>query len=358
MALSDCSQHAVEFLLSARDSDGWWHDFDVAGPSDAWITGYVATALALSGNDEALSAARNAWRLLARRDPYRRGWGYHRRVPVDADTTAWALLLAQAIGVRQSLRVARARRFLARHMRPDGGVATYSWNGPISRFTGLRSHFAGWCSSHTCVTAVAGSLQALPGRDRALEFLRARQAPHGNWHAYWWHDPEFATAHAVEALGANPADGERVRKAAEWAATRIDDNGSVVTDIEPEGSPFATSLGLRVLISAVGSGVASDFELELVSRSARKLFEMQRPDGAWRASARLRVPPPDLRNAEAFASWGRDGQGAASIGTIVCDRRAIHTTATVLRALVALRQIDDARLVHLLSIPARNGADG
>jgi squalene-hopene/tetraprenyl-beta-curcumene cyclase len=357
MAISGCAQSAIDFLLSVRDSDGWWRDFDVAGPSDAWITGYVATALALSGNSEALSIARSAWRLLARRDPHRRGWGYHRRVPADSDTTAWAMLLAQELGVRHSIRVARARRFLARHMLPDGGIATYSSHGPIGRFTGIRGRFAGWSSSHTCVTATAASLQALPSRDRALEFLRDRQAPGGTWRAYWWHDPEYATAHAIEALAANREDHDRVRNAARWVATRIDDNGFVVTDIEPQGSPFATALAMRILVSAVGSGVAGGYELQLISRSARQLVETQRPDGAWRASARLRVPPPDLRDADAFVGWGRDGRGATSIGTVVCDRRAIHTTATVLRALLALRQLDDARLVRSVLLPAKNGAD-
>jgi squalene-hopene/tetraprenyl-beta-curcumene cyclase len=357
MAISHCTQRAITFLLSARDPDGWWRDFDVAGPSDAWITGYVATALALSGNSEALSVARNAWRLLARRDPHRRGWGYHRRVPADSDTTAWALLLAQELDESHSIRVARGRRFLARHMLPDGGIATYSWHGPIARFTGIEDRFAGWCSSHTCVTATAGSLRTLPSRDRALQFLRDRQAPDGSWHAYWWHDPEFATAHAVEALATTREDHERVRKAAQWVATRIDDNGAVVTDIEPQGSPFATALALRVLVSAVGSGVAGDYELQLISRAARQLVETQRPNGAWRASARLRVPPPDLRNPEAFVGWGRDGRGPDSIGTIVCDKRAIHTTTAVLRSLVALRQLGDAELVRSALDTSKSGAD-
>jgi hypothetical protein len=121
--------------------------------------------------------------------------------------------------------------------------------------------------------------------------------------------------------------------------------GIVITDIESTGSPFATALAVRVLACAAASGVADDYQRELMSRALQGLIEMQQPNGAWRPSARLRVPPPDLGDPDPFINWGRDGRGEKSIGTIVCDRTAVHTTATVLRALVAVEQLKEVRLV-------------
>ena len=111
---------AVAFLLAARTCGGWWRDFAgtlgaddgwgaAMGPSDEYVSAYVAAALAAVGGSPARDAAGRAWALpareaaerawamLARRRAPVAGWGWSRRLPVDADSTAWGLRVAGAL---------------------------------------------------------------------------------------------------------------------------------------------------------------------------------------------------------------------------------------------------------------------
>ena len=113
-ALSHPIDRAIRFLLAARKPDGWWRDFDtLAGSSDEWVR-------------DALAAAHELWSRLARRQSWSGGWAYNRRVPSDADSTLWALNLGRRLAVTRSFRMRRARAFIGRHLRANGGVATYS----------------------------------------------------------------------------------------------------------------------------------------------------------------------------------------------------------------------------------------
>src|SRR5690242_6625739 len=58
----------------------------------------------------------------------------------------------------------------------------------------------GWAASHVCVTAAAGGIPEFAGDHALTRFLRKRQLPSGAWHGYWWCDPEYATAVALECL--------------------------------------------------------------------------------------------------------------------------------------------------------------
>ena len=74
--------------------------------------------------------------------------------------------------------------------------------GPIRFFTRVARNisFEGWCGSHSCVTAAAACLPLFKERAKGLEYLRQMQHPDGSWEAYWWSDPEYPTAFALEAI--------------------------------------------------------------------------------------------------------------------------------------------------------------
>ena len=318
--MAGSNERAVAFLLRQRTGRGRWEDFDtLAGASTHWVTAYVALALAQTGDPRALAAAHDAWSRLRRRRWRSAGWAFNGKVPPDADSTVWVMHLAAALDARIGR---RTRRFLARHLTPAGALATYADAGRIRVFTKLQGHsFAGWCGPHTCVTAAGAGLASLPGRDRALEFLRAAQRPDGDWRAYWWESPYYATTLAAEALAdaGAPGDDARVQRAARWTVGMVEGWGAA------GASPFDQALALRTLLLAPET-------LPLAGRVLDTLTQGQHADGSWTPSARLRIPPPQVTEPEAYTAWVEGGRGG---GSVQVDPRACFTTATVLHALCA-----------------------
>jgi hypothetical protein len=323
---------ATRYLLEHRSEQGWWIDFELApGPSDAWVTGYVGTVLAGLADSRAREAAHSAWQLLLGRRRDLAGWGYNALPPPDADSTIWALRLAQAVNGSDSTRVLRALNFLSSHVRPDGSVTTYGWEEEIRAFIQATPQisFTGWCGPHTCVTAAGAALPAL--HDRACLYLRGVQRADGSWKSYWWCDHAYATALAAEALaaGGEAGDVERIRRAALWARQQLDDQGVVPTRLHPEGSAFAGAWCVCALslCPEVEGGRAA------LTRAVAGVMRLQRPDGSWAPSAVLRVPPPDVTDPDSYHDWRPGGRIE---GAIILDKRALFTTAT---ALAALRKV-------------------
>ncbi len=238
---------AVAFVLSRQAHTGRWSDFFLpAGPSDEWVTAFVAACLLEAGADAARVGAERAWRALLLRRGDEPGWGYNRLTPADADSTAWALRLAGGLGA-QDERVAAARRFLDGHVLAGGGLTTYADRDPIRRYARLPedASLAGWQADHACVTAAAAPIVG----DRAVKYLAGRQTPAGGWKGYWWWDDEYTTALAAEACAAT-----RVQAVA-WAQRRVGATGAVLsTDGEP--SPWATAWCVRILRLGTNPGCA------------------------------------------------------------------------------------------------------
>ena len=326
---SDAVTRAVNFLLGARDRDGWWRDFDtLAGSSDEWVSAYVACALARSSLASGARAAEDMWSRIMRRRWWSPGWGFNRKVPPDSDTTLWVITLGQILGRANSLRTRRAIHWLEQQIQSNGGVATYGAALPIRIYTRLSPEvsFEGWCSSHVCVSALAASTD-IPARRRILEYVREHQQDDGSWPSYWWCDSEYSTALAVTALyrSRDSGDATRIERAVTWAIER---QSSAVQD-----SPFASAYRLQIL-SAPG------FHAEGAARGCiTTLLELQNSDGSWPASSRLRIPPPGVVHPDGYSSWCETARGG---GGIILDRGRNFTTATVLSALViALRAYDE-----------------
>jgi squalene-hopene/tetraprenyl-beta-curcumene cyclase len=323
-------EHAIAFLLGRRDRNGWWADFDtLAGPSTEWVSAYVALALAQTNHPAGLDAARATWTRLRWRRWWSPGWGYNGTVPSDADTTIWALHLARAIGVSARR---RTLRFLSSHVTLAGGVATYARVGPIRAFTELAgASFAGWCSAHACVSAAGAGLPELPQRERVVGWLRDAQGPEGNWKAYWWPSQHYTTALACEALAgiAGPGDASRVSRAVRWTERDIAERGLA-------SSPFDQAFALRTLLLGREAGSMASWVLDHITYS-------QLADGSWPRSARLRIPPPDVTDPDAYGRWVEGGRGG---GSIQSDQNACFTTAAVLQALIAAERHQTAALAH------------
>lgn len=325
--IAQAIESAVTFLLAARDSKGWWIDFHLAaGLSDEWVTGYVGTMLATIPDNRIPEAVSTAWNLLDSRRYRTDGkWGYNRFPPGDADSTGWALQLAYAIGEGNSERALMAMQSLAAHKRPNGGICTYESEESIRAFihASPKVGLEGWCGSHTCVSA---AIAALPEYNFQLQdYLRSTQQSDGSWQAYWWHDPEYATALAAEAIAAYDPDSDCVTKAVVWGMRRLESQGYVATNDNPSGSPFATAWCLRLLTlkhqdTAVQSAIA---------KATHWLLAIQH-NGAWVSSARLQVPLTNDLNPSQFDGWIYHG---TIQGSLVFDQHCVFTTATVVQAL-------------------------
>jgi squalene cyclase len=326
MSASTALERGIGFLLAKQHGDGLWRDFATpAGEASEWPTGFVGAALAAAGADDA-ALGRAADALVARQHDDG-GWGYNRRVPTDADSTAWALLFLARTGNGWSGRD-RAADCLVRHQRRrSGGVATYREAEPIRRFMGVGRwvRFGGWCRPHTEVTATAGrALAALgPGGHTASvaaawRYVRSQQRRDGSWSSYWWTSPHYATLEAVE-LALALGQREAATRAAGWAIRTQGDDGAWSAR-GTATSAFATALSLSVLLRA-GAGRRP------VERAISRLCALQDDDGGWPAHDIMRIPlpgdaHPDRRRPRPF---GR--------GVVVRDQHRTFTSAACVAAL-------------------------
>ena len=336
---------------------GRWSAFHLyPGISDEWVTAYVAASLAEAGAAGAADLAATAIAGLADRQRPDGLFGFNSRAVGDAASTLWALRLAAVAGAPPSTWNTRAAMAaVARHVRADGGVATYATDEPIRTVIAAPPGrpLSGWCAAHPCVTAVAAGLPATAAG--AVASLVGGQGEDGSWPAYWWADREYTVAHAAEALAATatrrsdhpvaapvrrtepavraePA-GDRtpartaLRQAAGWAFARFSADGTVRTPEFPEGSPFATALALRAVLA--GTGATRTFP---VSAAVQWLCRHVRLDGSWQPSAVLRVPHPcdPQPDASGLTTWV---PGGLKEGAVIVDHTAVFTTATVVAAL-------------------------
>ncbi|MCA9051326.1 MAG: terpene cyclase/mutase family protein [Planctomycetaceae bacterium] len=339
--LSQSIAAAVNFLLDARNREGWWQDFSTTyGAADEWVTAYVGSALTSADHSGAQRAARDAWRLLCSRREADDGWGYNRFVPPDADSTAWALRLAQAIGESETDRARAARRFLNQHLLRGNAVTTYL-EDRLRAFAGTPpGSLDGWCRTpHDCVTAAVAEVTEIG--DSVGHYLQKQQQPDGAWNGYWWFDDAYTTALATVALAKRDNRRRRqiVQAAARWAAERIGPDGAARCPLADLPSAFATAACVRILLNGPPSGGVT----ESLDSAARWLFDAQRLNGSWLSSAYFAFPAPSVT----------DACNAVNVPSVL-DSDGIFTTATVLNALTAYQ----AAMTDEQSAPVAAAASG
>lgn len=228
-------ERAAGYLREMQHEDGHWSDYELpVGASDQWVTAFAGSAMAPVDREAAERAA--DW-LLTRRT-YAAGWGFNGITGPDADSTAFAIDLLDALHREVP---SRDREFLLRHWR-DGGFATYDTDDA-------------WGMPHADVTPLAF-------RSAGDESLR----PHLELgeRAYWWESPHYASYMAASILG--------------------------VTS-EPSQAPAPGDFDL-----ACAAGVECHRRSDAREPLLRTLLAHQRGDGSWPGSPSLRVPEQTCRD--------------------------------------------------------------
>jgi squalene cyclase len=344
-SLSSAIESAQMFLLQRQSSDGCWRDFATsAGESEDWVTGYVGWSLLSSGRLPVEAQQRAAQWLIESQFP-QGGWGYHRHVVVDADSTAWCLrFLALVDQSNQNSSDPGARKamddgisVLLMHQHADGGFSTYRDPEPIRAYIQAAEDrdLSGWCMPQLCVTAAA--MAALHETGASKSALKSgvtyslRQQHGGFWHSYWWEGPHYATAHTLRALTSLPGnEGKAAVSAAHaWLRSCQQTDGSWGTSIakgqHEMGRPFYTALALQGLLPD-----DSDASQNAIRQGVQWLIQHQESDGGWQASARLLLPETHDQLPWLTHDWPEQIQGT---GIARRDHRRIFTTATALKAL-------------------------
>ncbi len=308
-------RRGVEFLLAVRSSgeascasqrsSASWREFIAFGVnSDEWVTGYAGCALAHTGYTDALEAAARAWAWLAAQcREHDAGFGYNTTTPRDADSTLWGCRLAAELNRSADECSVQALRFVQKCAQADGGIASYTDDDLKPLNIGTGDALAGWTTSHDCVSAGAAWLPEICEWVDVRGYLARTQQENGSWRSYWWLDHEYATAFAVESLARDGGYPDAVERGATW-----------LTEGYHRHSPFV--LALRTLgIAAAGH---HPFETCL-----QELLDLQRADGSWPVSARVRIPPPFLKDPQRIWNWNEQSDG---IGCIIPDRFRVFTT--------------------------------
>lgn len=287
-----------DFIVARQAPDGSWTDWDLPpGSSSIWTTAYVGWRLhqlppPLRANVP--QAVSRAARWLLDRQFHDGGWGYNETVGSDADSTAFCVLLLDAVGDGAP---ASAVDHLLSYQQRDGGFATYRPDGAVSS----------WMVSHPDVTPVA-LLALLPHLGigdarirKGIACVLREQNADGAWGSFWWNSFLYGTDASLSLLR---MVGIRSRRP-------ID-----VSHVEPTNA-FQTALLLSCAMNA-----ATEANLAIERRIAR-LIRKQRPDGSWTSAPALRITRRDC-----FEPWT-----AADPGPLFADPHRLFTSATVLGAL-------------------------
>jgi hypothetical protein len=286
----------IRFLERAQRRNGAWIDFRLPpGASDEWITAHVA--FALENVASACTLTENAADYLARSGADRGGWGYNRRVRVDCDSTAQALIVLRKHGIKPPKGIVG---WLISNQGPSGGFPTYEPE------RGIPAN--GWQVEHPDVTLlVIESLRRLgagvEAQQAAIKWLQA--TTRRSVTSYWWPSASYAIWAQVRTSFA----------AADAAAQAVELLGK--SQAVPESA---------MLVEAAALG--GKLGLQQAKNAMVLLLREQLHDGSWHCSPCLRVTEPTTMNSRSTAP-----------GPVYAGTRRTFSTAHAVAALNELSKL-------------------
>jgi hypothetical protein len=258
-SIAEALRLGAGFLARRQRRDGVWKGFRLPpGAATAWLTAHVAYLVervpSLAG------PCRRAAGYLEAVGPAAGGWGYNRRVGVDVDSTAQALLVLQRF--ERSVPEFLVDGLLAAQL-TEGGFPTYVARGGAA---------TGWSVAHEDVTAFAAESLRVRGfhaqAANANAWLRARDAA-PTFASYWWVGP----AYGVWVRARTGLRSDELRD----AATALVSTSRTTPDL---------AQGLAAASRLDGGDPAT------IDRAVLQLLRTQLRDGSWPCSPCLRVTDP------------------------------------------------------------------
>jgi hypothetical protein len=279
------------FLERTQRSHGLWRGFMLMpGASTDWISAHVA--LLLEDVPETHAMRERVARGLLGHAAGRPGWGYNRRVGIDSDSSAQAIMVLQRLD--HEIALAWIERLLSTRCE-DGGFATFA----SSRPDGLPRTW--WEMPHPDVTlVVVETLRRLDGyteeRDAALVWLSS-QLVEGVLPAYWWTSPAYS-------LWAQGRAGFELETTARRATELL----------AGEHRPVYLAMLISAALAQGGWSAPLD-------AAVKRLVRERQRDGSWRCA-------PCLRTTRANHPGGFDAPGPT-----YADRYRVFSTAHAVAAL-------------------------
>lgn len=309
-SVEGCLRLAARFLSESSSGDRWC-DYDLpVGPSDQWVTAWTLFHLRwwLPTAPAALRAKATAARgWLVARGLEQGGWGYHADCPMDADTTALAVLALSDFGGGPRGLLDRCRSHGRWRTYPPETSPRPGWSRPCWEVTPLAA------AAHLMV----GQDAAHPTADATIEALLDDRSDGRDpcWPSYWWATPLYTAWASAEMVAwlraAGPATADT------GALRNLADRCMAVAERVPAASAFERALR-SLLHLRLG-------RVEAAEEDHQHLLREQRPDGGWAGSAILRLANPDHD----------DPQHRVDGGPYFADIGGVFTTAIACAAIAA-----------------------
>ncbi|MFF6886113.1 prenyltransferase/squalene oxidase repeat-containing protein [Streptomyces sp. NPDC012421] len=279
-------------LAHAQEADGTWRFM----PFDVWDTALMVRSLRGARSFDRCALDPAVAFLSTAQNPDG-GWGAHRGLDSDADTTG-TVLLALADGHAAAARVATAARVAA-------AARAVEWARAWQQPDGL---WRTWLSADDTVRAqdvVAHLVAGLAAHDADVDTTRAREwltacQGEGGWRSQWYSPPAYATAEIGAALG---PDHPATRAAAVGLAAAQHPDGGWPAHPGGDSSPAATGPALSAL-----SRVPGACPPDVLHRAVGYLAATQDEAGTWPGTPVMAGPRPFLvhypTHTHAFAGQG------------------------------------------------------
>ena len=262
-------KRALEWLDKMRNPDGGRRE---AASLNVWDTSLAVQALVQSGVPARAEPIQKARQWLEQVQNMDGGWAFHglrgRGLPSDADDTA---LAAAALMTRRenTLPIQRAIDWLRERQAADGSWATYS---PGAGDVGCVS-----VTAHALETAhKAGETQAVK---KAVEWLHDAQNADGSWDDLWIAKKSYGTGAALTAMARTGlGDAARIRRGLEWlqSAQNADGGWGETQQGEPTDSSAEQTAAAAQALRAHGESNSKAGEA-----AVQWLLKRQREDGGW-----------------------------------------------------------------------------